>query len=167
MRLGEYTKGTSRISSPWPVLNVKAPLSATKLSLVFPLASFLCCCSLAMEILKEEENHLNAILLVNFIFNICRWYCSLPEYPKFVPRYTEVCFHGKGMIRRDGNNWKIGCLDQFLSFTLGELLNLSSELWCAVTTTTKLPDNTQNFCPSLKSPLAGISRSNSAPSYLD
>ncbi len=67
MRLGEYTKGTSRISSPWPVLKVKAPLSATKLSLMFPLASFLCCCSLAMEILKEE-NHLNAILLVNFIF---------------------------------------------------------------------------------------------------
>ena len=57
MRLGRYTKGTSRTTSLPCSQKLKAPRSATKFSPTISFAIFLCWRSLAMEMLKDL-NHL-------------------------------------------------------------------------------------------------------------
>jgi len=58
MRLGQYTTGTSRItSSLFCSQKLKAPRSAIKFSPTISFAIFLCWRSLAMEMLKDL-NHL-------------------------------------------------------------------------------------------------------------
>ena len=64
MRLGRYTKGASLTTSLPCSEKVKAPSSATKLSPTSSLAIFLCCRSLAMDMLNDL-NHLTYSNLVS------------------------------------------------------------------------------------------------------